>query len=70
MTLVEKLEKRAKEIIPWIGGEYFCELDESRSLFEQAAKRIRELEKWEMIIPPRPYNTKIRGVDRGYRNFW
>lgn len=65
MTLVEKLEKRAKEITPWIGGEYFCELDESRSLFEQAAKRIRELE-----TPMLRYQHRIRGVDRGYRNFW
>ena len=77
MTLVDRLEAQARDLDWKVKGSFFNrdlgyaqrERDMCDLLLE-AAKRIRELEKWEMVVPPRPYKRGIKGVDRGYRNFW
>ena len=42
-NLVEKLEKSAKQIEPWMDGHYLLPFADLRELLEAAAKRLREL---------------------------
>ena len=61
MGLVEKLEKRARELDPFIAecdykGRWQKAYDQQRAddreLLEQAAKRIRSLETGPFVLPP------------------
>lgn len=45
MDLVEKLEKRAKELDPFRTNFYNVQVADDRELLEQAVQRIRALER-------------------------
>ena len=68
MTLVERLEQQARLFDlsakeSTANDSYRQEHRDLANLLLEAAARIKQLERWEMIVPPRPYKRGIKGAD-------